>query len=269
MNSGGHRYLHGHHDAVLRSHRRRTIETSAAYVIPRLQSDSDVLDAGCGPGSITVGFAAQVPNGSVIGIDSEPSVLDEARSLAEAEGRTNLTFEVGDIYRMGFEAERFDVVHVHNVLQHLDDPVAALGEMRRVCRKQGFVAARESDYGAMFWYPESEALAEWRALYRKVARSAGGEPDAGRHLAAWARSAGFSGVEASASCSCYATAEEKQWWGGLWAERIVQSRFAEQAAGGHLAATEDLERLAEGWQEWVTTPDACFFIPHAEVICTP
>lgn len=264
-----HRYLHGYHEAVLRSHRRRTAESSAAYLLPRLRPDARVLDVGCGPGTITVGLADRVPHGAVTGLDADPGIVEEARSAPEAAGRANLSFVVGDVQRLDVEHGSVDVVHAHQVLQHVDDPVAALAEMRRVCRPGGVVACRDADYAGIFWYPEVIELTEWQALYRRVARSAGGEPDAGRHLGAWASAAGFSGVEVSASMWCFASAEERAWWGGLWAERVTRTRFSEQAIGQGLATAGELERLAEGWRAWAAAPGACFFIPHAEVLCTP
>jgi SAM-dependent methyltransferase len=264
-----HRYLHGHHEAVLRSHRQRTVENSAAYLIPRLGPHSRVLDVGCGPGTITVGLAARVAEGAVIGIDAEAEIVAEARLAPGAHDLANLSFEVGDVYGLSFDDGRFDVVHAHQVLQHLSDPVAALIELRRVCRPDGLVACRDADYGAMFWFPASDGLTEWQTLYREVARSAGGEPDAGRHLSSWTHEAGFSRVEMSASMWCFATTEERRWWGELWAERLTRSRFAEQAIGRHLATATDLERLAEGWRTWMAEDEVCFFVPHAEVLCTP
>ncbi|MCL4422716.1 MAG: methyltransferase domain-containing protein [Actinobacteria bacterium] len=264
-----HRYLHGHHESVLRSHSQRTAENSAAYLLDRLRPYHKVLDVGCGPGTITIDLAERVPNGVVIGVDAEPAIVSQARSTPRASERANLSFEVGDAYHLGVATGSFDVVHAHQVLQHLADPVAALNEMRRVCNPDGLVACRDGDYGAMFWYPASEAMTEWQALYRAVARSTGGEPDAGRHLAAWAHAAGFSKVEVSASMWCFATPSERQWWGELWAERLTKSRFAEQATNEHLASTADLERLAEGWRAWMVEGDGCFFLPHGEVLCTP
>jgi ubiquinone/menaquinone biosynthesis C-methylase UbiE len=267
--SPSHRYLHGHHEAVLRSHRRRTVGNSAAYLLPRLRSNARVLDVGCGPGTITAGLAARVPHGTVVGIDSEPSIVAHARSVPDAAARGNLSFEVGDVYDLRFDDAHFDVVHAHQVLQHLGDPVAALVEMRRVCRPGGVVACRDADYAGMHWYPASAPMTEWQTLYREVARSAGGEPDAGRHLLAWARAAGFARIEVSATMWCYATSEERRWWGGLWAERLTGSRFAEQATGAGLASPADLERLAQGWRAWAGEEDGCFFIPHGELLCTP
>ncbi|HLI53911.1 MAG TPA: methyltransferase domain-containing protein [Acidimicrobiales bacterium] len=265
----GHRYLHGHHDSVLRSHRRRSVENSAAYLLPHLARDAKVLDVGCGPGTITVGLAASVPDGAVVGLDAAPEVLDEARSLPEAAERANLRFEVGDVYDLDFDDGYFDVVHAHQVLQHLADPVRALAEMRRVCRAGGVVAVRDADYGAMCWHPATDGLDDWKALYRTVARAVGGDPDAGRHLRSWALQAGFSSVEASASAWCFATPEERAWWGGLWAERLTRSRFAEQATTAGLATPADLDRLAEVWNRWSATEDACFFVLHGEVLATP
>ena len=172
-------YLHGHHDSVLRSHRWRTAENSAGYLLPRLAPGAHVLDVGCGPGTITADLAARVPDGQVTGIDAAEGVLTEAQAEADRRGQANVRFEAGDVYRLAFGDGTFDVVHAHQVLQHLSDPVAALAEMRRVCRPGGLVAARDGDYGGMFWFPQDPELAEWQALYRDVARVLDGEPDAG------------------------------------------------------------------------------------------
>jgi ubiquinone/menaquinone biosynthesis C-methylase UbiE len=196
-------YLHGHHDSVLCSHRWRTADNSAGYLLARLPADAQVLDVGCGPGTITADLAARVPDGQVTGIDAAEDVLALARQEADRRGQGNVRFETGDAYRLAFGDGTFDVVHAHQVLQHLSDPAGALAEMRRVCRPGGLIAARDGDYGGMFWFPGDPELTEWRALYRDVARALGGEPDAGRHLLSWARAAGFAEVEASASAWCY------------------------------------------------------------------
>lgn len=44
-------YTHGHHESVLRSHSWRTVENSAAYLVPMLKPHMHVLDIGCGPGA--------------------------------------------------------------------------------------------------------------------------------------------------------------------------------------------------------------------------
>ena len=147
-------YLHGHHDSVLRSHRWRTAENSAGYLLARLPATARVLDVGCGPGTITADLAGRVPGGHVVGIDAAGDVLAAARHEAARQGRPNVSFGAGDAYHLAFDDATFDVVHAHQVLQHLSDPVAALAEMRRACRAGGLVAARDSDYGGMLWFPE-------------------------------------------------------------------------------------------------------------------
>jgi SAM-dependent methyltransferase len=260
-------YLHGHHDSVLRSHRWRTAENSAGYLLGRITPDAKVLDVGCGPGTITVDLAVRAPEGQVTGIDAAVSVLDLARQEAERRGQGNVRFETGDVYRLTFGDGTFDVVHAHQVLQHLSDPVAALAEMRRVCRPGGLVAARDADYGGMFWFPGDPELAEWLALYRDVARALGGEPDAGRRLLSWAGAAGFASVEPSASAWCYAGPEDRPWWGSLWAQRLTESSFGDRAVEQGLAARADLDRLARAWLRWADSEDGWFLIPHGEVLC--
>jgi len=258
----------GHHESVLRSHQWRTAQNSAAYLLPRLSEGDRVLDVGCGPGTITADLADVVgAAGSVIGVDNSPEVIEQAHERHRVRARGNLGFEVGNAMGLGYGEHSFDVAHAHQVLQHLQDPVGALQEFRRVVRPGGTVAIREADYAAMTWYPASDGLDEWLALYRQVAQSNGAEPDAGRRLLAWGSAAGFAEVLPSASAWCFATPEERVWWGGLQADRILESAVAQQAVKLGLANVEDLRRMAAAWQNWAATPTGWFAVLHGEILC--
>ena len=258
-------YTHGHADPVLQSHRWRTVENSAAHLAPHLRPGLDVLDVGCGPGTITVDLAERVAPGRVTGLDVSPAPLDEARALAQERG-VPVAFEVGDTYALAAADDSFDVVHAHQVLQHLTDPVAALREMARVCRPGGLVAVRDVDYATFIWWPDDAALERWLDLYHRVARRNDAEPDAGRRLLAWAHAAGLRDVTASASAWCYATPAERQWWGDSWVGRVTTSSFAEQAVAYGLADRDELAAMAEGWRRWRDADDGWLAMTHGELL---
>jgi SAM-dependent methyltransferase len=260
-------YSHGHHNSVLQSHRWRTAENSAAYLLPRLKPGDRLLDVGIGPGTITLDFAGRLSEGLVVGTDSAPAAVMATQTLATARDARNLRLLVGDVYHLGFTDASFDVVHAHQLLQHLANPVAALREMRRVCVPGGIVAARDADYAAMTWHPPSAAISRWLALYHEVARSNGGEPDAGRLLLSWARAADSTDVESSASAWCFATFADIAWWSDTWAERLTHSDFAHQAVERELLEPEELAYLAEGWRRWAKLPGAWFAVLHGEILC--
>ncbi len=175
----------------------------------------------------------------------------------------------GDVYALDIADASFDVVHAHQVLQHLPDPVGALREMRRVCKPAGVVAARDGDYGAFRWYPDEPELDRWLDLYRALARHNHGEPDAGRFLLAWAHAAGFTSVQASASVWCFATPDERAWWGGLWADRMTESAISHQAEREAFATLAELAAIAAGWRRWAEHPDGWFTVLHGEVLAQP
>ncbi|MBO2442650.1 methyltransferase domain-containing protein [Actinomadura nitritigenes] len=260
-------YTHGHHANVLSAHQWRTVENSAAYLVPHLRAGLSVLDVGCGPGTITAGMAELVAPGRVAATDAAEVVLAEARRNAEAKGVTNVEFAVADVHALDFPDDTFDVVHAHQVLQHIADPVRALAEMRRVAKPGGIVAAREADFGTMIWYPEPEAMAPWRHIYYKVARGNGGEPEGGRRLVSWARRAGFTDVTASASAWCYATPEEREWWSESWGGRMRDSSVADKAVAAGHATREELQRVYEGWKEWAAAEDGWYSVTHGEILC--
>ncbi|MGW5675902.1 class I SAM-dependent methyltransferase [Streptomyces sp. NPDC003860] len=260
-------YTHGHHESVLRSHTWRTAANSAAYLLGELRPGMRVLDVGCGPGTITADLAELVPGGHVTGVDLASDVVEQARAHAAQRGVDNVRFAVADVNALEYDDGSFDVVHAHQVLQHLGDPVGALREMRRVCRPGGVVAVRDSDYAAFAWYPAVPALDTWSALYRTVARANGGEPDAGRRLQSWARAAGFTDVTPGAGLWCFATPQDRAWWSGLWADRTTASQYGRIAVDGGHATRDELAAIADGWREWGAHEDAWFLVPHGELLC--
>jgi SAM-dependent methyltransferase len=262
-------YTHGHHESVLRSHRWRTAANSAAYLLPHLSSGQTVLDVGCGPGTITADLAAIVTPGRVTALELTDATLNLARAEIARRRLDTVDFAVGDVQRLDLPDGSFDVVHAHQVLQHVGDPVAALREMRRVARQGGIVAVRDSDYAGFAWFPRVPELDEWLALYQRVARGNGGEPDAGRRLLSWAHAAGFAEVTATSSTWCFATPEDRAWWGGMWAERILASDMARTAVETGAATTADLQRISAAWRRWAAHPDGWLSILHSELICHP
>lgn len=256
-------YTHGHSESVLRSHSTRTAENSAAYLLDHLTGAEHLLDVGAGPGTISADLAGRVRHVTATEIGDAELAL--SRTLAAERGITNMDFAVEDVHALSFADGTFDVVHTHQVLQHVPDPVAALVEMARVTRPGGIVAVRDSDYHGFRWYPEDPRLDRWMELYQLAARANGGEPDAGRVLLAWAHAAGLDGARASSSTWCYATPAEREWWGGMWADRILRSSLAEQLPGMGIARAE-LEEISAAWRAWAAHPDGWFSILHGEIL---
>jgi SAM-dependent methyltransferase len=255
-------YAHGHHASVLSVHRQRDVSNSAAYLVDDLCPGRSVLDVGCGPGTITVDIAGRVAPGRVVGIDAAGAVLDEARRHAVEIG-VDVDFEVGDVYALDAADDSFDIVHAHQVLQHLADPVAALREMRRVCRPGGVVAVREVDYASAVSVPD--VVTDWLSVYETMARRGGGEPNAGRRLLGWAREAGLDDVDCGADCWCFWTPAERAWWGGAWAERAVSSSYAVASVQQGVSTPERNREIARRWRAWVEAPDGWFAITHGWV----
>ena len=260
------RYVHGHTAPVVAAHAARTVESSAGYLAPFLEPGQRLLDVGCGPGSITLDLARRVAPGQVIGVDASESVLVGARAAAEEAGDATTRFEVADAMRLPYPDDSFDVVHAHQVLQHVGDPVGLLREMVRVARPGGLVAARDADYEAMTWAPAHPGLSRWLELYREAARGAGGEPDAGRYLLGWAHEAGLTEVTASASVWCYADDEAREWWGGQWQRRAVESSFRDEVFSQDLADEGEIPHVVEGWRAWTDSPDGWFVVVHGEIL---
>jgi SAM-dependent methyltransferase len=235
---------------------------------PFLRAGASLLDVGCGPATLTLDLAKHVAAGRVVAIERAEAVLEEARRTV-AGHEPAVQVSAGDVYALDFPDGSFDIVHAHQVLQHLTAPVRALKEMRRVCAPNGVVAVRDSDYGAFRWFPEDERLTAWLRLYFKVAESNDAFPDAGRRLYAWAKEAGFRDVTYSASVWAYSTPEQRTWWSDLWAARVTESAFAEQALERGFATKSELAAMVAGFKAWGAADGGTWTITHGEVLARP
>jgi ubiquinone/menaquinone biosynthesis C-methylase UbiE len=177
---------------------QRTAETHAGFFLPYLKPGSSVLDAGCGPGTITLGLARAVDPGHVIGIDVEEAQFEQARAAAHREG-LNVEFRQGSVYQLPFEDQQFDAVFSHAVLEHLSDPAAAVKEYRRVLKGGGVVGLRAGDLGGLLIDADSEGPAQAFASYLAHQKESAKDPNIGRKLARLMRRAGFSVDKMTAS----------------------------------------------------------------------
>jgi 2-polyprenyl-3-methyl-5-hydroxy-6-metoxy-1,4-benzoquinol methylase len=250
---------------VLRSHRWRNAQNSAAYLLPHLEPTMHLLDVGCGPGTLSIDLARHVAPGRVLGVDLDPSVVAEATRTADGSG-LDISFVAGDFSEVDTPADGFDVVHAHQVLQHVGDPVDALRSMARLARPGGIIAARDADYPAMTWFPREPQLDRWLDMYMAVTTRNGANADGGRQLLHWAQQAGLHNIAYTTSTWTFRTPDDLAWWTSLWADRVTTSRLGHMAVEYGIATTNELENMAQAWRAWGTQPGAVFVVLHGEIV---
>jgi SAM-dependent methyltransferase len=242
----------------------RTASQEAAFLLRFLRPGMRVLDVGCGAGSITLGLAEAVAPGEMVGVDLQPSQVEQARALGAVRGVRNVRFEVADVYRLPFPDGSFDAVFAHAVLMHLREPVRALVEVRRVLRPGGIAGVRDSDWGGRIHAPATPLLEQWYALTVRVRQLNGGDPFMGRHQRRLLLDAGFARAEASVSV----------WSDGTPEETRRRATFLKAQLQGFAPTA-----LAEGWMDqttvetvvveidaWAERPDALYVETLCEAI---
>ncbi len=89
-----------------------------------------ILDVGCGEGIVSRQFQEVWGASFLHGIDIETELLVAARQIVP-----QLTLTAGSIYELPYPTNAFDLVACTEVMEHLDDPIAAMQEIKRVCRQ--------------------------------------------------------------------------------------------------------------------------------------
>jgi SAM-dependent methyltransferase len=238
---------------------RRSAAVQAAFFLPYLRPGMRVLDVGCGPGTITLGLAEAVAPGEVVGVDIVEDRLHLARAAAEERALANVRFEPGDIHRLPFGEGEFDAALAHGVLEHLPDPLAALGEMRRVLRPGAVVGVRSPEHTLAVVGPAAPWIQEWLTYFLRVGEADGESPQIGRSLRAIVRAAGFGRAVGTASVETYGTPDESRACAEDLVRLLAAGRFGDPARA-------EVGAFIEAFRKWGEHPDAFWASTWCEVV---
>ncbi len=264
--SGTPDYTMGFGEEFLAALRRYSAPTHAFHLLPHLKPGLRLLDCGCGPGTISVGLAEAVAPGEMHGIDMEESQVEIARSLAAAGGHDNAVFQVADAIDLPFEDNFFDVVHLHNVLMHVPDTQAVLGEAMRVLKPGGIVSAREMISESSFTHPDFGTIRHSWDMFQDLLEADEGHPQIGRDLKNQFAQAGFTDLRATASFDSYSTPEDVVFIYGIASQWFLAPEITE-AAIKYGASTQQLcDAIAAAYDRWKEHPGAFCAVAHGECI---
>ena len=134
------------------------VELSQAYFnrLP-LSPPCRVLAIGCGTGVEVRALRRRfAPDVALFGVDHSEALLDRARQLTAAEGLSeNVVYRSGDAHDLPFPAALFDVVVLHTLISHVEEPAQVLSEARRVLCPGGTLAVFDGDYASLtFAHPD-------------------------------------------------------------------------------------------------------------------
>lgn len=244
----------------------RTANEHAAFLLPHLQQGMRLLDAGCGPGTITLGLAKKVTPGEVVGIDQGPEQIEAAKQHATQQQAKQVRFEVADICALPFPDNSFDAAYCNAVLAHLQHPEQAVRELYRVLKPGGVVGIRNS---ANQWHlvaPPSPLILRGMELYMKLVKANGGSPYIGQMQHTLLREAGFVRRVVTASFDCNADPIQNRTSGQAAAVQILEASFGGKMVELGLATWEELQQIGDAWRAWGEHPDSFMAWPWCEVV---
>jgi len=179
------------------------LQDQASTLVKRLHSDITypegcrVLEAGCGVGAQTITLAVNSSKSSIISIDISMKSLREAGQVIHNADLLNVTLCQADIFNLPFPPDSFDHVFLCFVLEHLNQPVAALKSLKRVLKNRGSLTVIEGDHGSAYFYPDSEFARRAILCQVNLQAGAGGNALIGRALYPLLIESGFKTVKVS------------------------------------------------------------------------
>ena len=258
-------YTMGYGPAATAIMAERTAQSHAAFFLPHLKSEMSLLDCGCGPGTITLGFAELVAPGQVVGTEIEDTHVALARENAAKRNIPNARFETADLYELPFADASFDAVFISAVLGNLRQPIRGLREAYRVLKPGGVIGVKEFDHGGDLVYPPDPAIERYGELYLRLRRENGHDPEGGRKLGALLLEAGFGDPRFTAVYESFADAKAVGGFAYVSAGLLAEG-WGEAFTSRGWATAEDISEMRTAWQRFAAFPGAIFAAAWGETV---
>ena len=265
MNSENKR-AHGVTPGLQNDYLLRTADKQAAFFIPYLKSGMSVIDLGCGPGTITTGFAKIVSPGLVTGIDHDSQHIEKANELRSKEGLKNLTFKTGDVLSLPYDDKSFDAAFENNLFVHLAENSAKTAEeVFRLLKPGGFFGVRDVDVEYAVWGNKTEPITSLDMLMKEWQRSRGSNVNIGRQLPSILRKAGFTNCIISVSADTKGTPEEVCSHAKITLT-LLDGPLGKASLKNRWTDKNSIEKIKQEITRWGENPDSFFSNVHIEVI---
>jgi ubiquinone/menaquinone biosynthesis C-methylase UbiE len=220
------------------------------YLLPHLNSDSEVLSVGCGPGTVLRAISAMHPTIQATGLDVSPVRVRQAKEKNAGNPRVRLV--CGDAQDMEFPTSSFDVVYSRMLMEYLTDKEKAVAEMVRVCRPGGVVLLQDLDGQLVWHYPEDAALKKALDVVTASFAETGFDPFVGRKLFWLARNAGLESVDVQVECYHLIAGEVDPEIYQQWELKLeIAKPWMARALGGE----RDAEERAQQFLQYLRRPD--------------
>lgn len=259
-------YAFGGITAMDRYMQDRRAGVEAGFLLPYLSDGMSLVDAGCGQGTITVGFAEILSLGQVAGFDLQESHIEFAKNLASSKGVTNTDFRVGDIFEPPFADSSFDVAYANAVLTHLSRPDDALDAIIGLVKPGGLIALRDRGADTVASGSGTEAFMRAAEIRMDVldatSQNPYGSQRIGLVLNTISRKHGLAPLGVSASWQILPSAHFR----AIGYLKPVPDQIAERAKALGVTTDAELADLVPGFEKWLGDADAFYAVPWFEVV---
>lgn len=236
-------YVLGFDKPVINKIKSRSIREEASFIVPYLRDDGlNILDAGCGPGSISVDIARSNEKNIVYAVDKNSD------QFTTEDVPDNLFFQEQDLNSLNFSDDKFDIVFSHTVFMHLPEPEVVAKELLRVLKPGGLLLLREG-VGVHEYFPSlsvktSSGLMKFQEFLDFVLKSSKGTPNFGLVAKEVLHRAGFSIEKFDTHSVAYSSPNElyllKEWY-----QSMILGNLGNLAIRKGLVAKSELLRVSK------------------------
>lgn len=247
-------YLHGFtaHEQDRLYHQARFLEDAVHDRLPFRRARA-LLEVGCGVGAQTEILLRRFPELHVTGIDRSEKNLVRARAHLRAcpwaKGRFLLQQGVAE--SLPFPAGQYDSAFLCWILEHVEDPMRTLSEVRRVLRPGAPVVVTEVQNGTFFLDPYSPNTLQFWMAFNDTQLELGGDPFVGAKLGNLLQAVGYGEVRTEVKTFHFdnRTPGERAEFLAYWTELLLSGAPALEKAGKVQGAVvagmqQELDRVA-------------------------